>query len=278
MATAPHTGVLRSSAERFRMHSLAVLQDPIVLEDVHRSVAPLTEHLRIELTPRDREGWVDRTALLDTATGPFADLHARFVAAGFGCNRKAAAASLLLRYGWAAGFQIAAWLDRGLVLHLDSFALKFSPSTLVEALWVQGVRIEKTHHEADGYARVLESLKAFTEPLVQSQHEWSRFSRHALWSMAVSSWAAQFASIGTRLGRRDKAVRDARRVFALDPEIARAAPEAYVVRAKNKSLVCQKRSACCLYYKGPSKHFCASCPIISKDERLARNREFVAAS
>lgn len=249
----------------------------IVLEEVRRAATQLTGELRLELDPADRDGWIDRDALRDPGMPPFADLHARFVAAGFACNRKASAASLLLRYGWAAGFQIAVWLEKGLVLNLDRFALKFSPSTLVEAVWAQEAHLEDGGFDVDGRRLLLKSLLDFTEPLVQAQHRWSRFSRHALWSMVVSSWAAQFAAIGERLKRRDEAVEQARLIFALNSEIARAAPETYVVRVKRRSRVCQVRAACCLYYKGPAKHFCASCPIIPEGERLARNREFVAS-
>lgn len=248
------------------------------LEDIHRSAAKITGALRLELDPADRDGWIGREALSDPEAPPFADLHARFVAAGFACNRRAAAASLLLRYGWAAGFQIAAWLETGMVLRLDRFALKFSQSTLIEAVWAQEARVLEPRHLEEGRELLLQSLLDFTGPLVASQHRWSRFSRHALWSMAVSSWAAQFATIGERLGRREEAVRDAAAIFALDPEIAGAAPETYPVSVGARSRVCQKRSACCLYYKGPAKHYCVSCPIIPREERLARNRDFTCVA
>ncbi|HWK40786.1 MAG TPA: (2Fe-2S)-binding protein [Croceibacterium sp.] len=247
---------------------------PPTLAELRGSAAALTGMLRLEIDPEDREGWISGDDLCNPEAGPSADLHARFIAGGFACNRRASAASLLLRYGWAAGWQIAAWLERGVILHADRFAVKFSQSTLMEAVWVQEARIEQPESEAQGYRLLLDSLRAFTGPLVESQHQWSRFSRHALWSMAVSSWAAQFAVIGERLGRRDTAMEEARRIFALDPVIERAAPESYVVSAGSLSRVCQKRAACCLYYKGPAKHFCVSCPIIPREERLARNREF----
>lgn len=252
--------------------------DRPVLEDVHRSAALITGALRLELDPADREGWIDQDALRDPDTAPFADLHARFVAAGFACNRRAAAASLLLRYGWAAGFQIAVWLESGMVLKLERFALKFSQSTLIEAVWAREASVVEPTSLEEGQRLLLESLLDFTEPLIDSQHRWSRFSRHALWSMVVSSWAAQFATIGERLGRRDAAVKDASAVFSLNAEIAEAAPETYAISVGKRSRICQKRSACCLYYKGPAKHYCVSCPIIPREERLERNRDFTCVA
>jgi hypothetical protein len=248
----------------------------VTLARVHGVAAPLTGALRVELDPADRDGWIDEIALSDPETGPLADLNARFVAAGFGTNRRAVAASLLLRYGWAAGFIIAAWLARRDVVHIRRFGLKFSAMTLVEALWVQDAQIVSGLDEADGHAALLASLVDFTEPLIASQHHWSRFSRHALWAMAASSWAAQFATIGRRIGCEDAAVAEAQRLMAGHAEIAAAAPQLYAVRAGRRAQTCQRRAACCLYFKGPRQHFCASCPIIPPAERIARNRDWVA--
>jgi len=249
-----------------------------VLHALRDRVAPLTGMLRVEVDPADRDGWIDLAALGNPTEGPLADLAGRFMTAGFGVNRRAVAASLLLRYGWAAGPIIAAWLACGRVLKLSDFALKFSPSTLVEAVWMKAARIELPADRQAGRAALLVSLLAFSAPLVASQHQWSRFSRHALWSMVVSSWAAQFSAIGDRLGMRETALAETRALFGLDREIAAAAPELYEVGEGERSRVCQKRSACCLYFKGPARHFCASCPIIPREERLARNRDWVSAT
>jgi len=248
------------------------------IEELRAMVAPLTGMLRLETSPPDPESWIDGEVLRDPQAEPSARLFDRFVEAGFGSTRRVAAASLLLRYGWAAGFQIGAWLDRGLALHLDAFALKFSPSTLVEAVWAKQARIAQPESREEGLAALLDSLMAFTAPLVESQHQWSGFSRHALWSMAVSSWAAQFSAIGERLGQRERAMAEAQAMFALDPVIARAAPETYTVAVGQRSRMCQVRSACCLYYKGPARHFCVSCPIITREERLRRNRDFTCVT
>lgn len=244
------------------------------LAELRNAAFRLTGQLSLELNPARSDEWIGLDELCDPLSGPSAALHERFSAAGFGSSRRASSASLLLRYGWAAGFQIATWLEHKLVLHLDRFAIKFSQSTLVEGVWVQSARLDEPSSETEGRILLLQSLLNFTDPIIVSQHHWSRFSRHALWSMAVSSWAAQFAAIGERLGRRDEAIEDARHTFALHPEIERAAPEIYVVRAGSSSRVCQKRSACCLYFKGPAEHFCVSCPILPSADRLARNRDF----
>jgi hypothetical protein len=124
--------------------------------------------------------------------------------------------------------------------------------------------------------RLLESLVAFTEPVIAVQHVWSGFSRHALWAMATSSWASQFASTGRQLGDEAHSVREARAMFALIPEIARAAPELYEVTGGGRARTFQKMRACCLYFKNSDRQFCANCPIIPQAERLERNRAWLA--
>lgn len=262
---------------------------PVLLLDTLASIRPLVGQLRVEAQPVDRDGWIDLAALGDPDSGPLGALNRRFVAGGFGANKKATAASLMLRYGWASGFTVAAYLACSRVPVLDDFALKFSSMTLIEALWVKEVRFMGLSSDpmagCAGWgasiapdalrAEVLASLIAFTKPLIERQHEWSGFSRHALWSMAVSSWAGQFTSVGELLGDRALGLSEAQAVLGLDPQIAKATPDLYEVTDGVTTRVCQNRAACCLYFKGPRRHFCASCPIIPEAERLDRNMDWV---
>ena len=244
------------------------------LHETLRGIEGLTGGLAVTAQPDDTADWISLQDLGDPDAGPLKALFDRFAAGGFGANRRAAAASLLLRYGWGAGGQIAAYLALGRTMRLTDFALHFSASTLINGVWVRAAEITGAATPQTMRLRMLESLLEFTAPLVESQHQWSRFSRHALWSQVTSSWAAQFATIGERIGEREWAVEEGRQILALDPEIAAAAPEVYEVAGGLQSKVCQRRAACCLYFKGPRRHFCASCPIIPLGERLLRNRQW----
>lgn len=244
--------------------------------------------------------WIDSAALIspETLNEPLEALLARFAAVGYGSNRRAVAASLLLRFGWAAGFAIAAYLVTDRVPVLTDYALKFSPRGLLHQVWIRDAVVmglprdplaEATDWmdaapaaispDYDERARLRECLMAslldFSEPLVATYHRWSGFSRHALWSMVVSSWGAQFTSIARQLGDADRGISEARALFALTPEIARAAPQLYEVRVDDAARTCQRRAACCLWFKSPGRPFCASCPILSQEERLQRNRNYV---
>jgi hypothetical protein len=168
--------------------------------------------------------------------------------------------------------------------------LHFSPGSLLKGIWVRDAQfigladdpwaggpewIESVSPEILR-ERLLEQLIALTEPVVAAHHAWSRFSRHALWAMATSSWGGQFANVARQFGDEQRGVREARALFALAPEIARAAPELYEVQSGGVSRTCQKLRACCLYFKNGNGEFCACCPIIPEAERLERNRTWVA--
>lgn len=261
----------------------------VVLRDSCADARPRVGHLRLEIDQDKHRDWLDLAALCVPDTGPLALLNTRFINHGFGANRRAVAGSLMLRYGWAAGLQISAYFAQRRVMQASDWALRFSPMTLVEAIWVKDAKFigldgdplagsddwAGAVSEAQLRAAFLQSLLDFTEPLIASQHAWSGFSRHALWSMVVSSWAAQVANVGETLGDSMAAIAEARAVFALDSEIAKAVPELYEITDGVSRKVCQNRAACCIYFKGPRRQFCASCPILPKDERLALNIAFV---
>ena len=270
--------------------SLAHAPGP-VLADTLLALRGLELHIEVVSHPSDSTGWLDAAALAEPDGPQLSALMHSFKSAGFAFNRRAASASLMLRYGWASGFAIAAYLTRGRVPFLRDFALHFSPTALLKALWVREAQFVgragdlsrgssewiETVGEDALRERLLESLVAFTEPLIAAHHAWSRFSRHALWAMATSSWAAQFASVARQLGDEKRGVHEARTLLAMVPEIKRAAPELYEVQCAGNSRTCQKLRACCLYFKSGKGQFCACCPIIPDAERLERNRSWVAA-
>jgi hypothetical protein len=261
--------------------------DPILAETL-ASIRGLQLYCDVSAQPPQEGEWVTGADLASPASAPLSALMGRFQSHGFAPNKKAASASLLLRVGWAGGFAIASYLACRRVPYLGDYAMNFSPNTLLRAVWVQDAYFEGQSSESltkriaempDDIrrARLLDSLIAFTEPVLAAQHAWSGFSRHALWAMVTSSWAGQFAAVARQLGDTDLGAREAQAMFALNPEIAHAAPELYDVRAGDMVCTCQRRAACCLYFKTPGRNFCASCPIIAVEERLARNQSWVVA-
>ena len=247
-------------------------------------------HLKVVSRPAERLDWFDAEALASPQGEALGRLLQAFKRQGIAPNRKAASASLLLRLGWAGGFAIGAYLACRRVPTLRDYAVSFSPTMLLQSIWIRdalfvgvgddplagGPEWIESIEASDHRMRLLESLVVFTEPLVAAQHAWSGFSRHALWAMVTSSWAEQFANIARQMGDELRGVREAIAIFELVPELNRSAPLLYAVHSGEAVRTCQRRSACCLYFKSSTRYFCASCPIIPESERLERNRAWVA--
>jgi hypothetical protein len=260
------------------------------LADTIAKLSALNLHLMVCCRPLERPSWFDADALASPQSEALTYLLHAFKQQGIAPNRKAASASLLLRLGWAGGFAIGAYLICRRVPTLRDYAVSFSPTMLLQSIWVRDARFVGVHDDplagkpdwiesveaSDLRRRLLESLVLFTEPIVATQHAWSGFSRHALWAMVTSSWAEQFANIGRQIGDEPWGIHEAKAVFELVPELNRAAPALYDVHGGRATRTCQRRSACCLYFKSGARYFCPSCPIIPEFERLERNRAWVA--
>jgi hypothetical protein len=261
-----------------------------ILADTIAKISAFNLYLRVSSRPLERSTWFDADALVAPQGEALRRLLRAFKRQGIAPNRKAGSASLLLRLGWAGGFAIGAYLVCRRVPTLRDYAVSFSPTMFLQSIWVRDARFAGVQDDplagepewiesvqaSDLRRRLLESLVLFTEPIVATQHAWSGFSRHALWAMATSSWAEQFANIARQIGDEPQGVREARAVFELVPELNRAAPALYDVHGGQIARTCQRRSACCLYFKSSARYFCASCPIIPESERLERNRAWVA--
>lgn len=224
----------------------------------------------------ESQGWVAETDLEAVDTGPQVRLMSALGHDGFGGNRWALSASLLLRYGWSSGLQIGMWLMSGRVTRGAALILRFTPTAVLAEVAVAdaGELVEGT--EVDRRVSLVTDLVTRAAPIVEAHHVWSGFSRRALWSMVTSSWAAQCTHISEMLGEPERGLAEGLALVSLNPQIAAAAPDIYMVRANGRKGVCQMRRLCCLWFKGPKRQFCASCPIIDDDDRLSRNRSWIA--
>jgi hypothetical protein len=275
-------------APRYPAQAAAISPSPI-LADTLAKLSVFNLHLTTVSGPTEEAEWLDADALALPQDGALAHLLYAFKKRGVAPNPKAASASLLLRLGWAGGFAIGAYLACRRVPMLRAYAVSFSPSSLLQSIWVRdaaffganddplagGIGWNGSVEMSELPSLLLESLVAFTEPIVATQHAWSGLSRHALWAMATSSWAEQFTNVARQIGDETRGVHEARALFDLAPELKRAAPAMYAVQGGRNARTCQRRSACCLYFKSSTRYFCASCPIIPESERLERNRAWV---
>ncbi len=63
--------------------------------------------------------------------------------------------------------------------------------------------------------------------------------------------------------------------FEGDDEIARMKPRLNPVTLRAVTHLYQRRASCCRYYLLPQGGLCASCPLVSDEERTKRNVEFM---
>jgi hypothetical protein len=88
--------------------------------------------------PVDNEGtWLSGDELCKPDADPLASLTQRFGSAGFKFNRRAAAAALMLRFGWGAGFSISSYLLQSRIPIVRDYAMCFSPRTLLRWLCIR---------------------------------------------------------------------------------------------------------------------------------------------
>lgn len=223
-------------------------------------------------------GWLAEAQLVRLEDGPQVRLLEALAQGGFGGNRRALSASILLRYGWSSGFLVGAYLLSRRVYEGADLVLRFTPNAVLVEVAVRGAASITDVELGDRAARetLARDLMHRAAPIVEAHHRWSGFSRKALWAMAVSSFAAQFISISEKMAVPEHGLLEADAVLSLMPETDMARPDLYLVRAEGRRGVCQMRRLCCLWFKGEKRQFCASCPIIPDDERLERNQRWIA--
>jgi hypothetical protein len=124
-------------------------------------------------------------------------------------------------------------------------------------------------------AQLLQALRrtlvAQSEPVVEALFAWAGFARRGTWGMLTSAWATQFTTLGD-----DPA--DHRGLAPVLVALFDGSDLAAVTRPRLHAVTCgatthlfQRRASCCRYYLLPQGELCASCPLVSDEERLRRN-------
>jgi len=266
-------------------------QTPSPIIAIYQALRSMHPKWDVEIgQPRGR-GWIPGTALVTAEEGPFQALLARMGAKLRTADRRTIAAAFALRYGWSSGIAIAPYLFYRCVpkLTLDNVALKFHHNTLFERAAVlrpEGVMLSQDGVASHPSIQVLsnpqallrwlrESLVQQATPIVEALYEWSHFARRGIWGMITSSWAAQFMTIYSEIDAPQKGLSAVQQLFAGRDVVAEMQPYCYLVTYQHVTHVYHRRASCCRYYKLPQGSYCASCPLISQEERLERNRAWM---
>jgi hypothetical protein len=252
----------------------------------------LALHIPIKGDPAADGPWIAGPALSAPDDPPLRHVMEGLTRQGFGADRRAAAASFMLRFGWSSGYAIGAYMLHQRVPDLDGMALRFHE----RYMFLNGVRAgchifsalpgdrASAHPDCqpvDGpealATSLFDELYRHAAPVVRALHAWSGFSERALWAMVTSSWSAQFANLGEALGREADALAQAQHLFhTAEATLRRALPEVYLVESQGRAGICHRRAACCLYFKAPGAHYCASCPLLPEPDRLVSIRHWIA--
>jgi hypothetical protein len=174
-------------------------------------------------------------------------------------------------------------------ISLENISLKFKESTFFERTAIHEPRGVMTIADptashpavttvADRHAllRALRSaLVSQAMPVVEALHEWSGFARRGTWGMLTSSWAAHITSLHGDSRDQRPALPILRAFFAGDDVVAIMQPRMHEVSCQGVTHLYQRRASCCRLYLLPQHELCASCPLVSQEERLDRNRAWM---
>jgi hypothetical protein len=93
--------------------------------------------------------------------------------------------------------------------------------------------------------------------------------------MLTSSWASHFTGLAENRNDQRPLVPELDELFAGDDVVAAMRPMMHAVEYGGMVHLYQRRASCCRFYLLPEGDLCASCPLVSDEERLTRNRDWM---
>jgi ferric iron reductase protein FhuF len=261
--------------------------------EIYHALRPIAGSWRVEIGRPHGPGWIAGVDLAHASDGPFHDLLRRIgERSGAPSDRRTIAALFSLRLGWASAMAIAPWLRFRCVpdVSLGNVSFRFRESTFLEQTAVhepRGVVVTgdpRTAHpsmsgvadESALLAALRAALVAQSAPVVETLHAWSGFSYRGIWGQLTSSWASHVTGLSDRPHDQRGLLPLLDALFAGDDLVAAMRPRMHVVEEGGAFHLFQRRASCCRYYLVPEGTLCASCPLVSDEERLMRNRAFMA--
>jgi len=261
------------------------------IEEAFAALRTLNASWHVEVGRPEGSGWITGEELRDASHGPFNDLLQRTGRRAKTRDRKTIAASFALRFGWASAMAIAPYLRHRCVpdITLDNVSFKFKESTFFERTAIHCSR--GTVVESDGrlphpslatvstdteLLRTLrDALKTQAEPVVDALYDWSGFARRGTWGQLTSSWAAQFTGLCETPDDQRSVQPVIEAFFQGSDVVAIMQPRMHAVTHGPATHLYQRRASCCRWYLLPHGELCASCPLVSHEERLERNRAWM---
>ncbi len=236
-------------------------------------------------------GWIPGTALMTAREGLFQALLARIGERLQTADRRTIAASVALRYGWSSGVAMAPYLFYSCVptITLDNVSFKFNEHGSFERVALHhpaGVMLPQDGVAPHPSIRWLSSPQALfawlrtslvqqAQPVVDALYDWSHFSMRGIWGMITSAWGSQCIQIFGEIGEQTQGLSWVRQFFAGHDVVSQMQPEFYPVTYQHVTHVYHRGASCCRCYRLRQEHYCASCPLISQEERRQRQHAWM---
>jgi hypothetical protein len=237
-------------------------------------------------------GWIHGADFGDATTGPFNDLLTRIGERANTADKLTISASFALRFGWASAMAIVPYLRFQCVpdISLDNVSFKFAPATFFERSAIHEPRgvmlagLTGSDHSSmttvptmDALLLVLrDALVSQSAPIVNALYDWSGFAHRGTWGMLTSSWASQFTAFASNPHDQRSVAPQLDALFQGDDIITEMRPCMQEVAFLSEVHLYQRRASCCRYYLLDEGDLCASCPLVSGEERMRRNIEWMA--
>ena len=261
------------------------------VEEAFVALRSLNASWNVEVGRPEGPGWIAGEDLRDAGRGPLNDLLVRIGERLKTDDRRTVAASFALRFGWSSAMAIAPFLRHACVpdVSLGNVSFKFKESTFFERTAIHSPRgtvvvgdararhpsIETVGDGPQLLATLRRALVAQSEPLVDALYDWSGFARRGTWGMLTSSWAAQFTGLCENPDDQRGVQPSIEALFDGGDVVDAMRPRLHAVSYGPATHLYQRRASCCRWYLLPQGDLCASCPLVSQDERLQRNREWM---
>ena len=265
--------------------------EPSPLVGIYDALRAFDASWGVEITTPSGPGWIAGADLRAATRGPFNEILERIAVRAETPDRRTVAASFALRCGWASAMAIAPYLRYRCVpdISLENVSFKFRESTFLERTAIYEPRaimiagdpraghpLIATVADEGALLRALRAaLVAQGTPVVRALHEWSGFSRRGIWGMLTSSWASQFTALCENRDDQRSVEPLLAGLFGGDDIVAEMQPRMRAVTYLNAIHLYQRRASCCRYYLLPKGDLCASCPLVSDDERWKRNVDWM---
>ena len=266
-------------------------QTPSPIVAIYQSLWARHPKWYVEIGQPQGPGWIPGTALLVATEGPFQALLTRIGERLQTADRRTIAASFALRYGWSSGVAMALYLLYHCVpkITLDNVSFKFNEHGAFERAALhhpEGVMLPQdgmAPHASMQWLSSPEALFAWlrtslvqqAQPVVDALYAWSHFSVRGVWGMIASAWGSQCIHIFGEIGEQTPGLSWARHFFAGNDVVSQMQPQFYPVTYQHVTHVYHRAASCCRYYLLRQGRYCASCPLISQEERLQRQRAWM---